>query len=1652
MLAYAFGEGALEEALRQARACGVAERFRLARLLLAECRFNEGLSELIEISRGADNYAERALMLLIKHAEERSAISGRVALLPLTCGLDEYFAKGLKPDQAKLVPVLRTTFKHSLSPYDTTSMESEEIIIPPDAIIRDMDSYETICMPSTTELLSRKLVRDSWKTAYLETDSKDLLLLTDVKAPLYSSARQLKLHSAYCGPLRFRLYRFETEESWRTVSASALVAEKPVREWDVTFKPLRENNQAEKHNVDVDVKDVNQEGYYLVTFEARYAPMIAAAKFCVSHVALYVRAACNQAIIVAVDRRNGRPVANAPIALAVQGTPSVSSLLEGKPLPFQQGFRNESLTANETEAMENARQYLAGQTEAKLYPNIQQELDGVTDADGIAIFKLDIGRENYSYKLNATRLGPSFAKAQMYIPVRTKEQDAPRVVAWATQPVYRPGDEANLKGIYRRFNGLRVAAHDPQVKSAVDIELKNAKGSLCKSHCQLSSAGTFNFSFKIPSDAQLGIYNLFVDGQDVQPSSFLSVEEFRLPTFYVAGYLQHYYYAPGETCEGSVDVRYFTGKPAAGAEVEITLETGSENAPTVTSMTDDNGNVKFQLPLPIEKDEKYHLIRAVVMDASGQSFSTTMSFRCMSAPFQVTCDATPNPAIVGSSVRLTAIVKNWADLPIKDATVVAQGLDTAVQTDEKGLAIFDLKAAEKGADQKFNITVAFNQKAVHCVAYLRLQAAKPNAPSIVTSVNQPVHRDFISVHAHATQVGEDLKVELEVDRADGEDAFVLVSVEHLQLLTHRALRLKPGKHELAFKTDLSWTPHVYVHASLFTGTDCIKSESSAYIKPVHRFLTLEVVTDKEEYAPGERCLASIRATDFEGRPVPNVELSLGVVNEAIYALREDPTPDLQQYYHLFYLPHEVQDTYDYPAPYACSSLFWKGPRYAWGYLHPLTWNGSGHSSFGSRSGGGRRLMVKRHGGARADSEVRLRENFKNTAHWVAELITDATGIARTEFQFPDDITNWRFIARGVTADTLIGEVRRNHRTFLPMQIELALPRALRSGDHVQAKVVLHNNGNRERAIQVSRSIDQAEPMRSKISVAARKDTSVDLDIQTSSPGTLKIEAKAEALDGGAEDAIARTLAVWPHGYPVARRFVGTLSEAATIPLDLGGQAQSGSLQVELNIEPGFAGSVESALDQLIGYPYGCVEQTMSRFMPAVVASRALKAANLNARRAGELPKIVQQGLTRLVNFQHADGGWGWWEKDATNVFMTAYVLEGLSLCRNAGHTVPQTVLERAERCLFDRVLEGKNESRTVYSIGAADIRCYAARALALYYAANAESFRVQLERLGALLDVALADSKLQSRDFALAADTLRIIGRRQQADVLLEKARAELGGLTKDRNSILAASSILEVGAALSPGRAEWVKLGHELVLKRQGAGWSDTLTTAAAVRGLSALISPGRGAMQTDVCVDGQVIQTVNLAENERAALVKFGPELLQAKAISLRPKQSNANFYWSARVSGFLLEPPTSPENPAATLVCRLFVPGQDAHEIQPDEKGQVVVTRGRTIRVRLECQLTTPLSYLRISFPRPCGVELVQPPKLKDGLVAMEDHDNGFHFFADSWTAGRHVIEFGVRAECAGVVFAPPPELEPMYESSVPTRIDAPKQWRIVPSRYE
>ena len=153
-------------------------------------------------------------------------------------------------------------------------------------------------------------------------------------------------------------------------------------------------------------------------------------------------------------------------------------------------------------------------------------------------------------------------------------------------------------------------------------------------------------------------------------------------------------------------------------------------------------------------------------------------------------------------------------------------------------------------------------------------------------------------------------------------------------------------------------------------------------------------------------------------------------------------------------------------------------------------------------------------------------------------------------------------------------------------------------------------------------------------------------------------------------------------------------------------------RLEVRYSPTLAGAMVDALPYLVDYPYGCTEQTLNRFLPAVITQQTLlqdgprsegdpaKSAPISTPRKSatppsaakgwqrfdrnpvfdeaELTKIVKAGVNRLTEMQLSDGGWGWfsgWGEHSTP-HMTAIVVHGLQIAQQNDVALVPGVLER----------------------------------------------------------------------------------------------------------------------------------------------------------------------------------------------------------------------------------------------------------------------------------------------------------------------------------------------------------------------------------------
>ncbi len=332
----------------------------------------------------------------------------------------------------------------------------------------------------------------------------------------------------------------------------------------------------------------------------------------------------------------------------------------------------------------------------------------------------------------------------------------------------------------------------------------------------------------------------------------------------------------------------------------------------------------------------------------------------------------------------------------------------------------------------------------------------------------------------------------------------------------------------------------------------------------------------------------------------------------------------------------------------------------------------------------------------------LRKNFKDAIYWNPSLKTDENGIAYANIQLPDNLTTWRTFAKVITADTEVGQTMAKVVVKKNLLVRLETPRFLKVGDELLAATTIHNYLPRDENVTVRLKANGlvVEGSERKIRIPANGEQR--LDWKVGAKWALEAKLTVEALTDEESDAKQLKFPVHPHGLEMviveATQARDKAEETLSFTLPEGIDPNTASL--ELDVSPSIASALLSSMDQLIGYPYGCTEQTMSRFLPNVLVANTLQTLGTDYQSSideAELKKMTAKGLERLAELQHNDDGWGWWENDATHPFFTAHVTNGLFLAKEVGYDVPEDLLSSAKAALRRQIEKETTKEGTTHA-------------------------------------------------------------------------------------------------------------------------------------------------------------------------------------------------------------------------------------------------------------------------------------------------------------------------------------------------------------------
>ena len=463
------------------------------------------------------------------------------------------------------------------------------------------------------------------------------------------------------------------------------------------------------------------------------------------------------------------------------------------------------------------------------------------------------------------------------------------------------------------------------------------------------------------------------------------------------------------------------------------------------------------------------------------------------------------------------------------------------------------------------------------------------------------------------------------------------------------------------------------------------------IPPLQRTLAVQAVPEVQELEPGGETTISVMVTDANGQPVPDTELAVVVVDEAILALTNYQLTDPMS---IFYTDRPSYLS----GVYGRSSIV---------LVDPLALASQGERTLAFAAAGAANLTVEKQMMAEAPAAmatqapsamdeagnaptqpIRVREDFNPLAAFSPSVRTDANGSARVPVKIPDNLTRYRIMVVAVDSQgRRFGTGESSLVGRLPLMVRPSAPRFLNFGDSFELPVVLQNQTDASMVVDVvvrTSNLELTGVDGKRVTVPAHDRVEVRFPAATNRAGTARIQIAA--VSGAYADAANVELPVYTPATTEAFATYGVVDEGAVVQPVLspsGVFPQYGGLEVSTSSTA--LQALTDAVLYLVAYPFECTEQLSSRIL-AVAALRDV----LTAFQAEGLPSVqemeaaVQRDITRLKGMQNEDGGFPYWRRGFESVpFNTIHVAHALYRAQSKGYEVPADMQQRAMDYLKD---------------------------------------------------------------------------------------------------------------------------------------------------------------------------------------------------------------------------------------------------------------------------------------------------------------------------------------------------------------------------------
>ncbi len=858
----------------------------------------------------------------------------------------------------------------------------------------------------------------------------------------------VRVQSEYRGEHRLELWRIEDSAVWDKLR------QRPRRE-DLPSVP------DQVRTLDPGVRDLAlvdlSEGRWVVALSARACPVAVLSSVRIAATAMHVHVGADGAVVWTVNRGDGRGLATPlrvhweldrdVIAAAgvrwTEGTPAWRS-------GFTEGYLGHPdaawVAAGAAAERESGR--VAGLQTAAVDPAVNITEKGATGADGTLRLELPAALVGRTWSLVA-EVDRVQAHEQVRATWGTLAHWRTLAVCWPDKPLVRPGETLRFAGLVRLNDGDVFRLADKPLAGALLV----AGEAVWQGQLALDDHGMISGAVPIPAGAAEGPVILRLDGVE---HHLATCDRLALPPVMIHvscpdGPVQ----LAGETRQLRVRLVDAAGTPMAATLIAVAVVASAIDqtklpveAPS-NVITDLAGEAVLAIPTAAGREASWVVTVTVIHNEKPWCTTHAWSTTVFPFPLSVSC---ASQVSVGDLLRVSLSLP--AAAPVR------------LQLARDGLLLGQSWSVVGGADGTAEALLAIDDR--HRTANrLQIIADLPGGGEAKRSMSLNVEaRPRVgageSVACIPTrgkvQPGETLEVTVGT-AIPGRD--VLLVAGSASIIHHASKRVEQATTAITCDVTSAWSPQIHMQAIAWMGANGFTASRTTEISvlPVDRLLRVTLTPDRAEPRPGETVRVRVSVRDWQDRPVVGAGLTIGAVDQRLYALAEDQTPDLWRFF------HERQRPW----------LLAAGVAVDQGRITGLTWRSivrrwqhdpEGASQVGGRCGYGCCRLADREKSA---TMIRsLGTESDPTILWLSGVVTDANGLCEAVIVLPSAAGTWRLTARvaDTSATVMVGEVRTILSATRRLDLHVGSPRLARTGDRLVLPIEVVNQGEADATTEV----------------------------------------------------------------------------------------------------------------------------------------------------------------------------------------------------------------------------------------------------------------------------------------------------------------------------------------------------------------------------------------------------------------------------------------------------------------------------------------------------------------------------------------------------------------------------------------------------------